>query len=81
MERIISRLESCGKISEFVLCIGNDSLDEEMFEVLQNYRNDHRELFACIVGIKPSIANYYVDGTDDVLKLLKALAEVGPTPV
>lgn len=81
MERIISRLESSGKISEFVLCIGNDSSDEEMFKALQNCRNDHRELFECTVGIKPSIANYYVDDTNGVLKLLKALAEVGPTRV
>lgn len=54
----------------FVLCIGNDKSDEDMFGSMPTGDS----VFACTVGQKPSKAPYYVNDPDDVLSLLERLS-------
>lgn len=87
MEAIIAAMQDQNKSPDFVLCVGDDSSDEDMFEALTNCRNNPEipkivELFACTVGNKPSMAKYYLEDTTDVLKMLQSLADVGqPRPI
>ncbi|OMO59791.1 Glycosyl transferase, family 20 [Corchorus olitorius] len=78
-EKILSTMISNGKQPDFVMCIGDDRSDEDMFESISNtaYRSSlpvPPEIFACTVGQKPSKARYYLDDTVDVLTLLQRLA-------
>ncbi|KAL4339454.1 hypothetical protein GQ457_08G035630 [Hibiscus cannabinus] len=78
-EKILSTMTSNGKPPDFVLCIGDDRSDEDMFESISNAAYISSlpvppEIFACTVGQKPSKARYYLDDTIEVLKLLKSLA-------
>eukprot|EP00181_Compsopogon_caeruleus_P003583 CAMPEP_0184684400 /NCGR_PEP_ID=MMETSP0312-20130426/15173_1 /TAXON_ID=31354 /ORGANISM="Compsopogon coeruleus, Strain SAG 36.94" /LENGTH=822 /DNA_ID=CAMNT_0027137543 /DNA_START=118 /DNA_END=2586 /DNA_ORIENTATION=+ len=61
---------------DFVLCIGDDRSDEDMFSFLTRRldgdANDN--LFTCTVGVKPSDAKYYLRSSDDVESLLGNLA-------
>lgn len=63
---------------DFVMCIGDDRSDEDMFESIASNSSLHAipEIFACTVGQKPSKARYYLDDTADVLMLLQGLAAV-----
>lgn len=68
-----------GKSPEFVLCIGDDRSDEDMFESISNVASSSSlatapEVFACTVGQKPSKARYYLDDTAEVMTLLQSLA-------
>lgn len=77
-----------GKQADFVLCIGDDRSDEDMFETIGNAMttgvlSSNTSVFACTVGQKPSKAKYYLDDTIDVINMLEALAEASdsaPTP-
>ncbi len=57
--------------SDFVLCIGDDKTDEDMFNVLEVYPN----AFTVMVDKKPTNANYYLEKQSDVLKLLSYLGK------
>lgn len=46
---------------DFVLCVGDDKSDEQMFETLVEKSLDNAQVFACTVGQKPSRANFYVN--------------------
>ncbi|KAG0466954.1 hypothetical protein HPP92_018534 [Vanilla planifolia] len=76
---ILSMLNK-GKPPDFVLCIGDDRSDEDMFEAIIGSPTTKPslpaipELFACTVGQKPSKAKYYLDDTVDVINLLEGLA-------
>ncbi|KAK8586647.1 hypothetical protein V6N13_010233 [Hibiscus sabdariffa] len=77
-EKILSTMTSNGKPPDFVLCIGDDRSDEDMFESISNAACISSlpvppEIFACTVGQKPSKARYYLDDTVDVLELLRSL--------
>ncbi|KAH7651433.1 trehalose 6-phosphate synthase/phosphatase protein [Dioscorea alata] len=79
-EKILSSMFEHGKQADFVLCIGDDRSDEEMFEGINGLVNKHlvapnTSLFACTVGQKPSKAKYYLDDTSDVISMLQGLAE------
>lgn len=68
------------KQADFVLCIGDDRSDEDMFEIIGNAINggvlsSNTSVFACTVGQKPSKAKYYLDDTIEVINMLEALAE------
>lgn len=70
-----------GMLPDFVLCIGDDRSDEDMFEVIKSARTGPSlspvaEVFACTVGQKPSKAKYYLDDTTEILRMLLGLAEV-----
>ncbi|XP_042485871.1 probable alpha,alpha-trehalose-phosphate synthase [UDP-forming] 7 [Macadamia integrifolia] len=79
-EKIFTTMAEKGRQSDFVLCIGDDRSDEDMFEIIgdamnKNILSSHTALFACTVGQKPSKAKYYLDDTTDVINMLEALAE------
>ena len=78
VEKLFSTMVSNGKPPDFVMCIGDDRSDEDMFEsILSSVSSpllpSAPEIFACTVGQKPSKAKYYLDDTVDVVKLLQGL--------
>lgn len=60
---------------DFVLCMGDDRSDEEMFQTFTDASCDSLAVFACTVGQKPSNANYYVNDHNDVVSILSRLSE------
>lgn len=79
-EKIFTAMAERGKQADFVLCIGDDRSDEDMFEIIGNAMSSgvlssHTSVFACTVGQKPSKAKYYLDDTTEVINMLDALAE------
>lgn len=58
---------------DFVLCIGNDRSDEEMFHAMP----EGPRTFACTVGQKPSKAPFYVNDPSDVVATLGKLVDGG----
>ncbi|KAG6491778.1 probable alpha,alpha-trehalose-phosphate synthase [UDP-forming] 9 [Zingiber officinale] len=80
VENLMTASSSTGKAPEFLLCIGDDRSDEDMFESISRYTSDPLapaigEVFACTVGQKPSKAKYYLDDTAEVINLLEGLAD------
>lgn len=78
-EKVLSTMIHDGKPPDFVMCIGDDRSDEDMFESILSTISSPSfltspEIFACTVGRKPSKAKYYLDDTVDVVKLLQGLA-------
>lgn len=72
-------------MADFVLCIGDDRSDEDMFEIIgdalsRNILSYDTKVFACTVGQKPSKAKYYLDDTSEVRVMLECLAEATITP-
>lgn len=64
--------------TDFVLCIGNDRSDEDMFNAMEGVQfSPHMpaEVFACTVGQKPSKAPFYVNDPADVLNVLRKIVE------
>ncbi|MCO5604017.1 hypothetical protein L7F22_058174 [Adiantum nelumboides] len=78
-EKLITSMVSKGTPPDFVLCIGDDRSDEDMFESIMNSmagpESPKTEVFACTVGRKPSKAKYYLEDTVDVIHMLQGLAE------
>ncbi|KAI4987851.1 hypothetical protein ZWY2020_028609 [Hordeum vulgare] len=79
-EKILSMLTENKRQADFVLCIGDDRSDEDMFEGIADIMrrsivDPQTSLYACTVGQKPSKAKYYLDDTNDVLNMLEALAD------
>jgi len=67
--------------SDFILCVGNDKSDEDMFSAMPSSleavlasETKTTTNFACTVGQKPSKAPYYVNDTTDVVSLLEKLS-------
>ncbi|RAL47822.1 hypothetical protein DM860_011407 [Cuscuta australis] len=80
-KRLLSLMEERGMAPDFVLCIGDDRSDEDMFEVIMNSVASpsvapSAEVFACTVGKKPSKAKYYVDDAAEIVRLMQGLASV-----
>lgn len=80
-EKVFTSMAETGRQADFVLCIGDDRSDEDMFEFIGNAVNtgilsSNASVFACTVGQKPSKAKYYLDDTTDVITMLKSFAEV-----
>ena len=78
-EKVLSTMITDGKSPDFVMCIGDDTSDEDMFESISSTSYSSSvlstpETFACTVGQKPSKARYYLDDTVEVLALLQCLA-------
>ncbi|OIW05979.1 hypothetical protein TanjilG_11666 [Lupinus angustifolius] len=79
-EKIFSSMVEKGNQADFVLCVGDDRSDEDMFEVIssavsRNILSSNASVFACTVGQKPSKAKYYLDDTFEVINMLQSLAE------
>ncbi|KAL9232485.1 hypothetical protein vseg_007594 [Gypsophila vaccaria] len=85
-EKIFNKMAEIGKQADFVLCVGDDRSDEDMFEFIGSAVNNgilssKTSVFACTVGQKPSKAKYYLDDTIEVMNMLDALAEASdPSP-
>ena len=60
---------------DFVVCLGDDKSDEEMFHTFIETHNDDMTVFACTVGQKPSQAAFYVNDNKEVVALLSRLAD------
>ncbi|KAK4259911.1 hypothetical protein QN277_006192 [Acacia crassicarpa] len=76
-EHLLATMREKGVIPDFVLCIGDDRSDEDMFEVIMSARESLSpvaEVFACTVGQKPSKAKYYLEDTSEILRMLQGLA-------
>ncbi|XP_045818023.1 alpha,alpha-trehalose-phosphate synthase [UDP-forming] 6-like [Trifolium pratense] len=77
-KRLLSSMEEKGMSPDFVLCIGDDRSDEDMFEVITSSMNGpiapKAEVFACTVCRKPSKAKYYLDDTAEIVRLIQGLA-------
>lgn len=85
VENLISTMQSKGKLPDFLLCIGDDRSDEDMFEAITRAfstpsSTSTAEVFACTVGQKPSMAKYYLDDTSEVIKLLQGIAAATSQP-
>uniref|UniRef100_A0A0E0AVB3 alpha,alpha-trehalose-phosphate synthase (UDP-forming) n=1 Tax=Oryza glumipatula TaxID=40148 RepID=A0A0E0AVB3_9ORYZ len=81
VDKVIHRLMNNGKTPDFVVCIGNDRSDEDMFKSIDSMTSSSAfpavpEVFACSVGQKPSKAKYYVDDAGEVVRLLKNVAGI-----
>ncbi|CAN8270906.1 unnamed protein product [Cochlearia groenlandica] len=67
-----------GKRPDFLLCIGDDRSDEDMFDSIAKHQDSssiaRTEVFSCTVGQKPSKAKYYLDDTASVITMLEWLA-------
>ncbi|XP_072972233.1 alpha,alpha-trehalose-phosphate synthase [UDP-forming] 6-like [Typha angustifolia] len=79
--RLLSTMQDRGLSPDFVLCIGDDRSDEDMFEVISTSvagtsLTPTAEVFACTVGQKPSKAKYYLDDTAEIVRLMQGLASV-----
>lgn len=79
VKNLMETMQNRGKPADFVLCIGDDRSDEDMFEaiassVANRWLSEKSEVFACTVGQKPSMAKYYVDDTSQVIKMLEGLS-------
>ncbi|XP_009785713.1 probable alpha,alpha-trehalose-phosphate synthase [UDP-forming] 9 [Nicotiana sylvestris] len=85
-EKVLSMMVDSGNPPDFVMCIGDDRSDEDMFESILSTVSSPSvtaapDIFACTVGQKPSKAKYYLDDTADVLRLLGGLANAScPKP-
>jgi trehalose 6-phosphate synthase/phosphatase len=80
VEKILSTLMENGRQAGFILCIGDDRSDEDMFEKIADIMqksivDSQTSLYASTVGQKPSKAKYYLDDAIDVLNMLEALAD------
>lgn len=85
-QKVLSMMVESGEPPDFVMCIGDDRSDEDMFESILSSVSSPSvaaapDIFACTVGQKPSKAKYYLDDTADVLRLLQGLGNASyPKP-
>ena len=81
-ERVLLDLAATGDAPGFVLCVGDDRSDEDMFAAMEGHvafsPHVQAEVFACTVGQKPSRAPFYVNEPADVAAALELLAETRP---
>ncbi|KAG6507840.1 alpha,alpha-trehalose-phosphate synthase [UDP-forming] 6-like [Zingiber officinale] len=80
-QRLLSTMKERDLLPDFILCIGDDHSDEDMFEVITSAVSSSSlsptaEVFACTVGRKPSKAKYYLDDTAEIVRLMQGLASV-----
>eukprot|EP01018_Ginkgo_biloba_P005524 Gb_07459 [translate_table: standard] len=78
-EKLLSTMVQRGTLPDFVLCIGDDRSDEDMFECITSAMSGPSlspiaDVFACTVGQKPSKAKYYLDDTREIIRMLQGLA-------
>ncbi|KAK4779970.1 hypothetical protein SAY87_016076 [Trapa incisa] len=79
-EKVLRTITNSNEPADFIMCIGDDRSDEDMFESILSAVSAPSttcaipEIFACTVGCKPSKAKYYLDDVGDVVKILRGLA-------
>ena len=68
--------------ADFILSIGDDVSDEEMFKVIKALSKEDSKFiakkqvlksFTCTVGKKPSLANYFINDASDLVGILDVL--------
>ncbi|EFJ35313.1 trehalose phosphate synthase [Selaginella moellendorffii] len=79
VDKLLASMASKGTPIDFIVCVGDDRSDEDMFETIDTAvasppLSSNTEIFACTVGQKPSKAKYYLDDTADVIKMLQVLS-------
>ena len=73
---ILKRQIKKGRIPDFILCIGDDTSDEKMFDYLNRREKEIKKysenivLYSITVGKKPSKAKYYVNNPRNVKELI-----------
>mmetsp|Transcript_6377 Transcript_6377/g.19782 ORF Transcript_6377/g.19782 Transcript_6377/m.19782 type:complete len:833 (-) Transcript_6377:104-2602(-) len=80
VEHLLGGLTAGGKSPDFVLCIGDDRTDEDMFIALEAARSTPRmvaDVFECTVGQKPSRAPFYLNDPSEVQQLMVQLTHPG----
>ena len=80
VRNLIATMGARGSLPDFILCVGDDRSDEDMFAAITTPSSnfafpESAEIFACTLGNKPSLAKYYLEDSDDVLKMLKGLMD------
>ena len=63
---------------DFVLCVGDDRSDEDMFALIRDRFTSNTAncaVYACTVGLRPSHAGYYLSEMAELRQLLKALQD------
>ncbi|KAI4376793.1 hypothetical protein MLD38_014511 [Melastoma candidum] len=85
-ENLMAAMRGRGISPDFLLCIGDDRSDEDMFESIAGLLSNPsvppiKEVFACTVGQKPSMAKYYLEDTAQVLMLLEGVTAVATSPL
>ena len=69
-------------LPDFILAIGDDTSDEEMFKYLnsiQNFvtnKNENTKIFSCTIGRKPSTAKYYLNEVPEVIEFMESLNQI-----
>ncbi len=70
---------------DFILTIGDDTSDEEMFKYLNSVRHqisslkENTKIFTCTIGRKPSSAQYYLNEVHEVIEYLESLNQINNT--
>ncbi|KQJ98491.1 probable alpha,alpha-trehalose-phosphate synthase [UDP-forming] 9 [Brachypodium distachyon] len=80
VRNLISTMGNRGDFPDFILCVGDDRSDEDMFgatttAVSNSVLPETAEIFTCTIGNKPSLAKYYLDDPVDVVKMLQGLTK------
>ena len=89
VSHIIKRLFKQNWKADFIMCAGDDTTDEKMFNYFKQKERAIKKLskgakiFSVTVGKKPSKANYYVNSPKDFIKLMndcsKSPRKIGPS--
>lgn len=76
---IVKRLLAAHPDADFVLCAGDDKTDEDMFRALRKSDLGEDSFFAVTVGPpdKKTLANWHVDESEDVVRVIGTLAGSG----
>jgi len=62
--------------ASFVVCIGDDKTDEDMFDEMTKQEEHYQKGFSITVQKKPSLAEYYVESQTQVIQMLNSLVEM-----
>lgn len=79
VDHIVSELYATSGGIDFILCIGDDSGDEYMFQALaERFNNSSTQVgapavYTVVVGQKPSAAQYFVNDHEEVVELCQSL--------
>ncbi|KAK9051637.1 hypothetical protein SSX86_028265 [Deinandra increscens subsp. villosa] len=80
-EKIFASMFRNERRADFVLCVGDDRSDEDMFVMIGDAIKagvilNNKSVFASTVGQKPSRAEYYLDDTVEVINMLENLGDI-----
>ena len=67
---------------DFILAIGDDTSDEEMFKYVNSIKNnvmlfkESEDIYTCTIGRKPSSAQFYLNEVQEVIEYLESLNQI-----